>query len=387
MEEHFSPDTTIEDIKVAIKLSQRNPNVGRTFQSVLKNGPRAFKIATVFEIMNSHTGELHHHALRLDSFDKLRSGWKYKPDRSIHIDGNAGELEKLVRFIQGVTDCDVSTESGQIRIVEEEAYLSMQNIASLVQKADSSAKSQFMKAIIEDISDADHIPVDLKDAFESGSVKLLESISTSARIVHYRRALDELKELVANAASNETQLQHLLQDNPWLFGSEYSELLDRRSWTRDDRLDFMLRRTVDGYLEIVEIKTPFTDSLFRYDRSHDSYFPSAELSKVIGQVMRYIEEIERDRNSIIARDGYDPLKVRARIIIGQDGDTEEQKALHNFNAHLTQIEIITFNQLINIGRRVLDVFRVTLERNEQIDDNDDDSDYPYAELTEDDIPF
>lgn len=265
--------------------------------------------------------------------------------------------------------------------------MSVQNIASLVQKADSSTKSQFIKAIIEDISDAEDIPVDLKNAFESGSVKILESISTSARIVHYCRVLDEFKELVANATSNETQLQHLLQDNPWLFGSEYSELLDRRSWTRDDRLDFMLRRTVDGYLEIVEIKTPFTDSLFRYDRSHDSYFPSAELSKVIGQVMRYIEEIERDRNSIIAHDGYDPLKVRARIIIGQNGSTEEQKALRNFNAHLTQIEIITFDQLINIGKRVLDVFKDTLERNEQIDDNGDNSDYPYVELTEDDIPF
>jgi hypothetical protein len=387
MQEQFPPDTTLEDIKVAIRLSQKNPNVGRTFQSVLKNGPRAFKIATVFEIMNSHTGELHHHTLRLDSYDKLKVGWKYKPERSIHIDGNAGELEKLVRLIQSVTECDASTRSGQFRIIEEEAYLSVQNIASLVQKADSSAKSQFMKAIIEDISDADHIPVDLKNAFESGSVKLLESISTSARIVHYRRALDELKELVAEATSNETQLQHLLQDNPWLFGSEYSELLDKRSWTRDDRLDFMLRRTVDGYLEIVEIKTPFTDSLFRYDRSHDSYYPSAELSKVIGQVMRYIEEIERDRNSIIARDGHDPLKVRARIIIGQDGNIEEQKALHNLNAHLTQIEIITFDQLIKIGGRVLDVFKDTLERNERVDDNDEENDYPYVELTADDIPF
>lgn len=386
MQKDFSPETTLEDIKVAITLSQRNPNVRRTFQSVLKDGPRTFKIATVFEIMNSHTDELHHHSLRLDSFDRLKIGWKYRPDRSIHLDDAAGEIGKLVRFIQGVTECDKTTERGQFRIIEEEKYLSVENIALLVQKADSSTKSQFMRAIIEDISDADYIPVDLKDAFESGSVKLLESISTSARIVHYRRTLNALKEFVENSASDETKLQHLLQNNPWLFGSEYSELLDRRTWTRDDRLDFMLRRTVDGYLEIVEIKTPFTDSLFRYDRSHDSYYPSAELSKVIGQVMRYIEEIECDRNSIIARDGYDPLKVRARIIIGKDSNKEEQKALHNFNAHLTQIEIITFDQLIKIGERVLGVFKDTLDRNEQINDCEED-DYPYAELAEEDIPF
>ena len=41
-----------------------------------------------------------------------------------------------------------------------------------------------------------------------------------------------------------------------MLGSEYSELLDRRTWTRDDNVDFMLRRTADNYLEVIEIKTP-----------------------------------------------------------------------------------------------------------------------------------
>jgi hypothetical protein len=40
-----------------------------------------------------------------------------------------------------------------------------------------------------------------------------------------------------------------------MFGSEYSELLLRRTWTRDDERDYVLGRTVDDHLEIVEIKT------------------------------------------------------------------------------------------------------------------------------------
>ena len=141
-----------------------------------------------------------------------------------------------------------------------------------------------------------------------------------------------------------------------MFGSEYSELLLRRTWTRDDNLDYMLRRTVDGYLEIVEIKTAFSDRLFIFDTSHDSYYPSAKLSPVLGQVVRYIEEVERNRDSIIAKDKVDTLKIRARAIVGRDGDAEQQAALRNLNAHLHGIEIITYDQLLRIAARVLNVF-------------------------------
>ncbi|MFH1633122.1 MAG: Shedu anti-phage system protein SduA domain-containing protein [Chloroflexota bacterium] len=387
MEENYPPDATLDDIKVAIQLSYRNPNIGRTFQCVLKKGPRSYKIATIIEIMNSHTGELHHYSLRLDSFEKLKAGWKYKPTRSINIDGSVGEIERLVRFISGTTECDTPDESGQFRLVDEELYLTAQNIAKLVQKSDSSEKSQLMRAIIEDISDSDVIPADLQDAFHSGSVRLLESISTSARIVQYNRALEKLREMVDANISNETTIQHLLGENPWLFGSAYSELIDRRSWTRDDQLDFMLRRTVDGYLEIIEIKTPFSDSLFRHDSSHDNHYPSAQLSKTIGQVMRYIEEVERNRDSIVARDGYDPLKIRARIILGRDHDEMHQKALHNLNAHLIQIEIVTFDQLVKIGERVLGVFKDTLESYGNEDEDIIDDDYPYNEIPDNDLLF
>ena len=68
----------------------------------------------------------------------------------------------------------------------------------------------------------------------------------------------------------------------------------------------MLRRTADDYLEIIEIKTPFRQPLFRYDQSHDSYAPSAPLADALGQVVRYIDEVERQRDSIVAKDGCDP---------------------------------------------------------------------------------
>lgn len=146
----------------------------------------------------------------------------------------------------------------------------------------------------------------------------------------------------------------MLERHPWIFGSEYSELLDRRVWVRDQQQDFALRRTVDGYLEIVEIKTPLAGkTLFRYDRSHDCYVPQAELSQVVGQVIHYLDHFDANRNHIELNDSQRVNKIRAKIIIGRDGDERQQETLRRFNAHLHRMELFTFDQLLKIGRQVL----------------------------------
>ena len=134
-------------------------------------------------------------------------------------------------------------------------------------------------------------------------------------------------------------------------------------------------RTVDGYLEIVEIKTAFSEPLFLHNKSHDSYYPSSKLSKSIGQVMKYIDEVNRNRDAIIAKDEVDTLKIKARVIVGRDGSPEQQAALRNFNSHLHGIEVITFDQLLKIAQRVLSMFQ------------EDGSKEPSVESFDDDIPF
>jgi hypothetical protein len=200
--------------------------------------------------------------------------------------------------------------------------------------------------------------------FETGEESVRQTVAVAARLAEYRRIRQELAGMIEEG-SRESALQSLLAANPWLFGSEYSELLKRRSWTRDDRLDFMLRRTTDDYLEVIEIKTPFREPILKYDASHDSYAPASALSLALGQVIRYVEEIERDRDSILAKDNLDTLKVRARLIIGRDGDPPMMAALKNLNGHLHRVEIITFDQLLRIADRVLSVFTVSLCNDER----------------------
>lgn len=351
------PDRSLEDVLVRIRNAYTNPRVGKILQAVLKDGPRAFKVATLLEIVDPKTRALHHYTLKLDSIDRRKAGWFARPERSILLDGtHPNEIERLYRFLAGFFEGGLSEQKGELRIIRSEDYRNLEKLLEALPNLASSDKLALVRAILAQIDPDSSHAGEFVTAFAATGAHTVQHIAVAACFVKYKRACDELAHLIEDEDAGESAFRTHLARNPWMFGSEYSELLDRQVWTRDDKLDFMLRRTVDGYLEIVEIKTPLRESLLRHDKSHDSYFPSSQLSTVLGQVMRYVAEVERDRDKIIARDRCDTLKIRARVIIGRDGDAEHQAALRNLNAHLHGIEVLTFDQLARIARRVLAVF-------------------------------
>lgn len=366
---------SLEDVKIRITESYNNPSVRKITQAVLKEGPRAFKVATLMEVMNTQKNEFHHYTLKIDHIDKQKAGWFYRAERSVRLEGkDPDEIEKLYLFLHAIYQGGLGEASGNLHIVTSEDYEKLENILESIPNIADTDKLQLVGSILSQLDGSSANFSTFVDAFKGSSTEILRHISTASRLVQYSSALEKLKELVGNPSTSESSFQAHLQEHPWMFGSEYSELLPRRTWTRDDRLDYMLRKTVDDYLEIVEIKTAFSDSLFIHDSSHDSYYPSSKLSPVLGQVTRYIEEVERNRDQILAKDGFDTLKIRARAIVGRDGSKDHQAALRNFNAHLHRVEIITFDQLIRIAERVLSVFH-------------DSSEEPEAQEASDDIPF
>jgi len=75
--------------------------------------------------------------------------------------------------------------------------------------------------------------------------------------------------------------------------------------------DFLLV-THDGYLDILEIKTPFTTLLLE-DRSHKNYYWSGELSKAIAQIENYIDAVVNMGDHIRAR-VKDRFQIELRVI-------------------------------------------------------------------------
>jgi len=360
------PETSLEDVKVKIRQSYSNPNVGQIHQVVLKDGPRTFRIATLIEILDPSKKELHHYSLKIDSIDrKKKTGWFHKPEKSVRLEGNKpNEIEHLYRFLTAVTEGRLAQKSGDLHIIGTDDYIKLESMIGVLPNLANADKLELVKTILSQIEGKASYDKEFVQAFQNSNPETLRHIATASRIVEYKKAYDYMSNLIELDEVSEKQLQNHLNNNPWMFGSEYSQLIDRKAWTRDNKVDFMLRRTVDNFLEIIEIKTPFKEPLLLYDNSHNSYYPSAKLSLVLGQVMRYIEELDRDRNAIISKDQYDPLKIRARAIIGRDGNKNHQIALRNLNAHLHRIEIITFDQLLRIAKRVISVFENETEDKE-----------------------
>ncbi len=105
-------------------------------------------------------------------------------------------------------------------------------------------------------------------------------------------------------------------------------------------------------------------------------------SEVLGQVMNYLELMDLDADRIVSRDHEDVSKIRAKIIIGRDDHTPQGRAaLRRLNAHLHRIEILTYDQLVKIAERTLNM----LGSRRSLDASADrpDPDLPPVEVYED----
>ena len=213
----------------------------------------------------------------------------------------------------------------------------------------------------------------------------------TASINHLRmsQALENFRTMV-NQNPVEQTFQDLLEEHYWIFGSQYCELIPKRAITSDKKLDFPLRRTSDEYFEVIEIKRPGVE-LFRKMRvkedkeyEYDVYVEKKELVDAIAQVDDYLSEMDAEQYTIYVKSKgkIKVEKARAKVIIGRDGNQDEMRALRRLNGRLNRIEVITYDQLIAMGQRVLDM----LDRQELTDENED-SDLPPPDSSIADIPF
>jgi hypothetical protein len=331
----------------------RNPDL-RAYDSItLREGPRSRKSATHYEIVNRQTGELHHHAVKIETWRKTKAGDTLDEYHTVTIgDEDEDEISKLATFLSTVRGL-TTTASGHHLVVEiTDGSLKEESVRQVLEALSEAGSADVLVELLAQLQ-AD--PASLGALVQAGRSEPQKSQLAAAalNVGRFITALEQLQKLIQSNAK-EAAFQALLAANPWMFGSEYSQILDRRRWTRDDQQDFMLRRTADGYLEAIEIKTPLGDRpLFRPDPSHDTLYPGPELAAALGQVLSYLEELDRDRDRIRVTDQEDVNKIRGKIIIGRDGDAEQITALRRLNGHLHRVEVMTFDQLVRIARQVV----------------------------------
>jgi hypothetical protein len=353
-------DLTFEQaIEESIRLQRREfeaqdkPNIESDVKWILKNGPKAYKVAIYRTIRDQNTGEPHHHTLTIETLrrNKLRNEWIIDEKNTITLDDD-GE-DEIGKLLKGMANAPQIIGQGEYIVID----LKNHDDNRLTQILDAiSTSGRKVDLLAEVLSWADD---DVRVA--AGLIKLAaenptrsKSLAAGLNYGRYRQALNDLKILV-EADHLEGVYQKFLQENFWMFGSEYSELLPNRTLVKGNILDFPLRRTVDGYLDIIEIKRPQNGlSLFRKDR-RGNLAETSELVEAIAQADDYLANIDAEQYQIKYHEELDVEKVRAKIIIGRDGDEPQTKQLRRVNARTNRIEIITYDQLIRIVERILEI--------------------------------
>ncbi|MFJ1766625.1 Shedu immune nuclease family protein [Amycolatopsis sp. NPDC088138] len=199
------------------------------------------------------------------------------------------------------------------------------------------------------------VPPDIaQDIAEMPGVELI------AQAVQWQRrklGLKRLREVVEDPLSTERDIHQELKRQTWIFGGRYAQEIARRRLTTVDELDIPLLRG-DGALHVVELKKAVVPHLVELPRSHWTVGP--DVHRAVTQAANYLRTLDENRAGILADHGIECRRASATVLIGHPkfldrpcAPTDLSAALRTYNAALSRIEVITYEELIDSAERML----------------------------------
>lgn len=331
---------------------RRTPDLHSQQTIVLSEGKLSRKTFTRLVPRDRHTGRPHHENLKVETWRKRKTACEVDEARTVTLQGD--EVQTLLDFVVGARSLPASGRVGTYieDVSPDDSVRAVVGASEYVLGLPEVDRDEVLLALLRQAADRPDV---LRAVLEHSAADrdFLARAASALNLAVYEAAVADLERLVAADAA-ESAFQSLLAANPWMFGSEYARLLSNRTVTVRQQQDFLLTRTADDRLELIEIKTALGgDPLFAHDKAHDVFHQKADLTKVIAQVQNYLADLDGTRDLVLRKFMIDAYKATARIVIGRDGDKAQMEALKRTNAHLHRIEIITFDGLVRIARRVL----------------------------------
>lgn len=295
----------------------------------LKSGVKSSCRAVFFRNTHQTTGE------KIVSLKIARAAVKNgkfteKADKSITL--SSDELDKLIRYIEEYyTPLNIGMQ--EFVEVNEDAALLLGRVHAL------------------NIPDEEVV----SKLFESGI--LTDNLAVAITAAERHNSLLEYEDAIADNKP-ESFWQTWFGKNKWVLGSEYLNILPERDIDVDDIADYLMQ-SVDGFLDVVEIKRPELPFWTRPD-SHGNLCPSAQLTAAITQCLNYLYKIELQSNSVEFMDrvgGTKTVKPQCMLVYGRSADWGEQelKSLRILSAAYHQLHIITYDQLLVRAKQLLGV--------------------------------
>jgi hypothetical protein len=272
---------------------------------------------------------------------ELRILYKHLESISVIKDG----AKKSSKFIETTDEINI--------IIDQLKEGDLATILNLLKKFDSSEKikgllSSLKDLEIENLYGAYHHKLMSK---EIANLKKLIDIEINSSIT------DEIKnypELIKYAAGQPEKIfQNWIENNLWVFGIDYIRKHDERKIALFSEGD-LLMETVDGYLDLIELKRP-KHELLKFDNSHKCHYPHPDLSIVIGQSLFYLQKLSEYKLIIQNEHKVKIIMPRIKIIVGRGNNSidEQKDCIRMLNTNLNSIQIITYDDLVSFGNLLI----------------------------------
>jgi hypothetical protein len=139
-------------------------------------------------------------------------------------------------------------------------------------------------------------------------------------------------------------------------------------------VDFLVRNSLTNNAALIEIKTPLTPLLGREYRS-GIYNVSNELSGAIMQTLNYKHSLQEDYLTLTSghRDLFDSFNPQCAVVIGNSGSEcdhqNKTKSFELYRHQLPGVSIITFDELFDRTRKLIEVLEGSNESPQEFNDD------------------
>jgi hypothetical protein len=235
-----------------------------------------------------------------------------------------------------------------IQTKEKGIFIKKNELAEVFKNADVMMKLDILNTIFgEFVSSPDTSYKDIQKFQE----ELPKLVHQRKRLLEHLEELNHFETLIKDAQTTEEDLQKFLENSTWIFGEEYAGVLNPKenigSKTDAHRPDFVLNdiaRKGDAIIfspDMFELKKASEEFTKQDPRKKDELAPRASVLNAIWQGFRYVDA--RMRKGIFSK---------AFIVIGRHGgEKEKQDILRRLNFHLPNIQLVTYDELLNRARK------------------------------------
>jgi hypothetical protein len=302
------------------------------------------KIVVVYWVTDSSEPGRKHVNLRIEQYKKKPKDplFPEQPTQKINLEDEG--IENLISSARAQSILKDSDVSDRVIVLKGQAAgeilkLSNRDIAAITQLV-GSLTDENIQALAERVNP-----------------EVVEKIDSAVKYIRMEKSLNWLRAKIYEDV-DESVFQKWFDEHTWIFGKNYIDRVPKRTIGLQSRAD-LIYISVDGFADLVELKkSVLSKPILLPDSSHNSFYPSQELSRALAQAMHYLQVIEDHRLQLVQLVKIPVLRPTITIIIGRSSDWSDamKEQLRILNSTLQNIKVLTYDHLLAMGENILQLY-------------------------------